>query len=69
MELGSHSWSPAAELFLNSCFSDTVFVTLFRTVVERASCGVHCCSAVVLTVAFNTVVLTVAFNTVVLTVA
>ena len=30
VELGSHSWMDclAAELFLNSCFSDTVFVTL-----------------------------------------
>ena len=43
MELGSHSWVDglAAELFLNSCFSDTVFVTLFHTAVERVSCGVH----------------------------
>ena len=30
----------AAELFLNSCFSDTAIVTLFRTAVERASCEV-----------------------------
>ena len=38
MELDSHSWMHclAAELFLNSCFSDTVFVTLFRTAVETA---------------------------------
>ena len=26
----------SAELFLNNCFSDTVFVTLLRTVVETA---------------------------------
>ena len=29
------------ELILNSCFSDTVFVTWFRTAVERAVSGVH----------------------------
>ena len=31
----------AAELLLNSCFSDTVFVTLFRTAVETAINEVH----------------------------
>ena len=31
----------AAELLLNSCFSDTVFVTLFRTAVETAVSEVH----------------------------
>ena len=38
VELGSQSWMdcPDAELVLNSRFSDTVFVTLFRTAVERA---------------------------------
>ena len=38
VELGSHSRivGLAAELFLNSCFSGTVFVTLFRTAVETA---------------------------------
>ena len=43
MELGSHSWMDclAAELFLNKCFSDTVFVTLFRTAVETAISQVH----------------------------
>ena len=43
MELGSHSWMDclAAELFLNSCFSDTVFVTLFCAAVETASSKVH----------------------------
>ena len=29
-------WILAAELFLNSCFSDTVFVTLLSTAVETA---------------------------------
>ena len=34
LKLGSHSWMDrlVAELFLNSCFSDTVFMTLLRTV-------------------------------------
>ena len=43
VELGSHSWmeSLAAELFPSSCFSDTVFVTLFRKAVETAISGVH----------------------------
>ena len=43
VELGSHSWMDclAAELFLNSCFSDTVFVTLFCAAVETASSKVH----------------------------
>ena len=42
MELGCHSWMDClpAELFLSSCFSDTVFVTLLRTAVETASSGV-----------------------------
>ena len=31
----------AAELFLNTCFSDTVFVTLLRTAVEAAISEVH----------------------------
>ena len=36
LELGCHSWMYcfAAELFLNSCFSETVFVTLFHAAVE-----------------------------------
>ena len=39
----SHSWRDclAVELFLNSCFSDTVFVTLFYTAVQTAVSGVH----------------------------
>ena len=43
VELGSHSWMDclAAELFLNSCFSDTVFVTLAHTAVETAISRVH----------------------------
>ena len=43
VELGSHSWMDcfAAELFLNSCFSDTVLVTLLRTAVETVIRGVH----------------------------
>ena len=43
VELGSHSWmdSLAAELFLNSCFLDTVFVALFHTTVETAFSKVH----------------------------
>ena len=46
VELGSQSWMDclAAELFLNSCFSDTVFLTLLRTAVETAISGVHECS-------------------------
>ena len=42
--LGSHSKMyclTAVELFLNGCFSDTVFVTLFRTAVETAVNKVH----------------------------
>ena len=37
VELGSHSWVDrlAAEAFLNSCFSDAAFVTLFHTAVSR----------------------------------
>ena len=36
---GSHSWMDclAAELFRNSCFSDIVLVTLFRTAVGTAT--------------------------------
>ena len=43
VELGSQSWMDclAAELFLNGCFSDAVFVTLFRTAVETAISEVH----------------------------
>ena len=43
VELGPHSRMDclAAELFLNSCFSDTVFVTLFRTAVGTAISGAH----------------------------
>ena len=43
VEIGSHSLIVcfAAELFLNSCFSDIVFVTLFRKAVERSVSGVH----------------------------
>ena len=38
-QLGSHSRMDclAAELFLSSCFSDTVFMTLLRTAVETAT--------------------------------
>ena len=41
-ELSSHGQSDclAAESFLNSCFSDIVFVTLFRAAVETAVSGV-----------------------------
>ena len=53
MELGSHSWMVclAAELFLNSCSLDAVFVTLLRIAVEtavddlRKSRGLHSVSA------------------------
>ena len=43
LELGSHSWMDClvAELFLNSCFSDTAFVTLCCTAVETAVSRVH----------------------------
>ena len=45
VELGCHNWMVcfAAELFLISCFSDTVFdfVTLFRQGVETAVSGVR----------------------------
>ena len=43
VELGSHGRMDclAAELFLNSCFLDTVFVTLFRTAVKTAITEVH----------------------------
>ena len=43
VELDSHSWIDClvAELFLNSCFFDAVFVTLFRTAVETAVSGVR----------------------------
>ena len=42
-ELGFHSWMVClvAEFFLNSCFPDIVFTTLFRTPVETAVSGVH----------------------------
>ena len=38
VELGSRREldSPSVQLFLNGCFSDTVFVTLFPTAVETA---------------------------------
>ena len=41
--MGSHSWMDCltAELFLGNCFSDIVFVTVFRTAVETAIRGVH----------------------------
>ena len=43
VEPGSHSRVDclASELFLGSCFLDTVFVPLFRTAVETAVSGVH----------------------------
>ena len=43
VELDSHSWMDclAAELSHNSCFSDTVLVTLLRTAVETAVSEVH----------------------------
>ena len=43
VELGVHSWMHclAAELFLHSCFLDTVCVTLFRTAVETANTEAH----------------------------
>ena len=43
VELGCHSGMDclAAELFLDSRFWDTVFVTLFRTAVETAISEVH----------------------------
>ena len=43
VEVGSHSWTVclAEKLFLNSCFSDTVFVTLLRTAAETAISEVH----------------------------
>ena len=43
MELDSHRWIDclAAELSLNSCFSDTVFVTWLDAAVETAISGVH----------------------------
>ena len=43
VELDSRSWMVclAAELFLNSCFSDTVLVTLLRTAVGTAFSEVH----------------------------
>ena len=41
--VASHSWMVclAAELFLNSCFSDTVFVSLLCTAVGTAFSEVH----------------------------
>ena len=43
VELGSHREvdSPLLQLFLNSCFSDTVFAALLRTAVETAVSEVH----------------------------
>ena len=43
MELGSHREldSPLPHLFLNSCFSDGVFVTLLPTAVETSISGLH----------------------------
>ena len=43
VELGCHREldNLLFKLFLNSCFSDTVFVTLLHTAVERAISGVH----------------------------
>ena len=43
VELGSHREldNPLLQLFLSSCFSDTVLVTLFRTAVETAVSEVH----------------------------
>ena len=53
VELGSHSWMDclAAELFFNSCFSDAVFVTLFRTAVKTHLLNTHLSNIVVLAVA------------------
>ena len=50
MELGSHSWMDclAAELFFNSCFSDAVLVTLFRTAVETHLLNTYLFNIVVL---------------------
>ena len=56
VELGSHSWIDrlASELVLNSCFSDNVFVVLFRTAVQTAISEAHKLlrSGVVLTLLF-----------------
>ena len=43
VELGSHREldNPLLQLFLNSCFLDTVFVTLLRTAVETAVSKAH----------------------------
>ena len=43
VELDAHGWTVclAVELFLNSCFLDTVVVTLFRTAVETTVSEVH----------------------------
>ena len=43
VELGSPNWMDclAAELFLNSCLPDSVFVTFFCTSVQRAVSRVH----------------------------
>ena len=43
VELGSHSWMDclAAELFLNSCFSDTVFAASLHIAVETANSEVR----------------------------
>ena len=59
----SHSWMDclAAKLFLNSCFSDTVFVTLFRTAVETPLAEYTSCFALA-TALNNDTVLAVADN-------
>ena len=42
VELGSESWTCLLlQLFLNSCATDIVLVTLLRTAVETAISGVH----------------------------
>ena len=47
VELGCQSWMLclAGELFLNSCFSDAVFVPLLCTAVERAISEERSCLA------------------------
>ena len=62
--IGCHSWMDCltAELFLNNCFSDTVFVTLFRAAVETVISEVHKLLGTggVPVLTLNTVVLSVA---------
>ena len=41
MELAGWDECLAVELCLNSCFTDTVFVTLFRTAIKRAISELH----------------------------